>query len=219
MTTERFNTIKELIETASFSNQNLIEAINGDGRLTSANSEDNIICFIKELFSENNISAKIKDAPAPRWWYDFLIVFDDGEKIPVNLKATEGNQADNVSSKKGMFYALTGLWPENVRGLNQWASFNEALLKNYNPNIDTDYYFTIYFKDDETFLFTSLKRIETLVSNGNNLPFQCKWKDADIYTSRNIEEQSYYILNIFIDSFIKKQNGLDVLLKWRNEHE
>ena len=219
MTIEKFNLIKEIIETAFFSNTNLIQAKNKDGRLTSANSEDNVISFLKTLFNENNIDAIIQDAPAPRWWYDCLIIFDNGEKIPVNVKITEGNQADNVSSKKGMFYALTGLWPENIKGLNQWASFNEILLKNYNPNLDTDYYFIIYFKDNETFLFTSLKHIETLVPNGNNLPFQCKWKDADIYTSRSIKEQSYYILNTFIDSFIKKQSGLDVLLKWRNENE
>lgn len=219
MTKEKFNLIKNIIEITSFSNKNLIEAKNGDGRLTSANSEDNVITFLKELFYNNNISAIIEDAPAPRWWYDFLIIFDDGEKIPVNLKITEGNQADNVSSKKGMFYALTGIWPENIKGLNKWSSFNEELLKNYNPATDADYYFVIYFKDNENFLFTSLKHIETLVPNGNNLPFQCKWKNANIYTLRNIEEQSNYILNTFIDSFIKKQSGLDVLLKWREKHE
>lgn len=219
MTKEKFNLIKNIIEITSFSNKNLIEAKNGDGRLTSANSEDNVITFLKELFYNNNISAIIEDAPAPRWWYDFLIIFDDGEKIPVNLKITEGNQADNVSSKKGMFYALTGIWPEDIKGLNKWSSFNEELLKNYNPITDADYYFVIYFKDDENFLFTSLKHIKTLVPNGNNLPFQCKWKNANTYTLRNIEEQSNYILNTFIDSFIKKQSGLDVLLKWREKYE
>lgn len=217
MNNKMFNLLKETIETTSFSNQNLIQSFNGDGRLTSAISEDLVINFLQNLFIQKNIPATIEVAPM-RYWYDFLIKFKDGENIPVNLKITTGNQADNISSRKGMFYALTGLSPNKVSGLERHASFNEQLLKNYNPESHTDYYFIIYFKDKENFLFTSLKRIETLIPNGSNLPFQCKWKNNFIYTKRNEKEQSDYILNTFIDSFIKKANGLNILLEWRNKH-
>lgn len=217
MNNKMFNLLKETVETTSFSNQNLIQSFNGDGRLTSAISEDLVINFLQNLFIQKNIPATIEVAPM-RYWYDFLIKFKDGENIPVNLKITTGNQADNISSRKGMFYALTGLSPNKVSGLERHASFNEQLLKNYNPESHTDYYFIIYFKDKENFLFTSLKRIETLIPNGSNLPFQCKWKNNFIYTKRNEKEQSDYILNTFIDSFIKKANGLNILLEWRNKH-
>lgn len=217
MNNKMFNLLKETIETTSFSNQNLIQSFNGDGRLTSAISEDLVINFLQNLFIQKNIPATIEVAPM-RYWYDFLIKFKDDENIPVNLKITTGNQADNISSRKGMFYALTGLSPNKVSGLERHASFNEQLLKNYNPESHTDYYFIIYFKDKENFLFTSLKRIETLIPNGSNLPFQCKWKNNFIYTKRNEKEQSDYILNTFIDSFIKKANGLNILLEWRNKH-
>lgn len=217
MNNKMFNLLKETIETTSFSNQNLIQSFNGDGRLTSAISEDLVINFLQNLFIQKNIPATIEVAPM-RYWYDFLIKFKDGENIPVNLKITTGNQADNISSRKGMFYALTGLSPNKVSGLERHASFNEQLLKNYNPESHTDYYFIIYFKDKENFLFTSLKRIETLIPNGSNLPFQCKWKNNFIYTKRNEKEQSDYILNTFIDSFIKKANGLNILLEWRNKY-
>lgn len=217
MNNKMFNLLKETIETTSFSNQNLIQSFNGDGRLTSAISEDLVINFLQNLFIQKNIPATIEVAPM-RYWYDFLIKFKDGENIPVNLKITTGNQADNISSRKGMFYTLTGLSPNKVSGLERHASFNEQLLKNYNPESHTDYYFIIYFKDKENFLFTSLKRIETLIPNGSNLPFQCKWKNNFIYTKRNEKEQSDYILNTFIDSFIKKANGLNILLEWRNKY-
>lgn len=217
MTNERFNLLKNTIEKASFSNQDLIQSFNGDGRLTSAISESLIIDFLRDLFIKNNISITIEVAPI-RHWYDFLIKFEDGESIPVNLKITTGNQADNISSRKGMFYALTGISPDKIRGLERHVSFNEQLLKNYNPYNHKDYFFVIYFKDTETFLFTSLKRIETLTPNGSNLPFQCKWKNNLIYTQRDEKEQSEYILNTFIDSFIKKASGLNILLKWRDEN-
>ena len=108
MTNERFNLLKNTIEKASFSNQDLIQSFNGDGRLTSAISESLIIDFLRDLFIKNNISITIEVAPI-RHWYDFLIKFEDGESIPVNLKITTGNQADNISSRKGMFYAFKKL--------------------------------------------------------------------------------------------------------------
>lgn len=214
-----FMMLKNCIEKAVFSNQDLITANNGDGRLTSAISENTVITFFQDFFEKNNTPAKIVPAPTTRCWYDCLIQLNNGEKIPVNIKITTGNQADNISSKQGMFFALTGIWPESVRGLNHWDTFNQKLLENYNPHNNKDYYFIIYFKEEEKFFFSSLKRINVLTPNGSNLPFQCKWKNNLTYTQRLDQEQGLYILNTFIDSFIKKANGLDILLQWREEQK
>lgn len=208
-----YNYLKKKIEESKLSFKKLNTSTTGDGRMASAESEIVVIHHLEELF-KNIEGAKVSGASKARCWYDVLIEFN-GKTYPINIKITSGVGADNVSSKMGMFYSLTGLNPENVKGLNQWESFNKKLLENFCVN-DKDYYFIVYFEKEEEFLFTSLKRLDTLTPNGNNLPFQCKWINNKLPTKRSIEEQSIYILNTFIESFAKKISGLDILLKWRN---
>lgn len=196
---------------------NLIHSTTNDGRLESAESEQ-IICSLLQDYFKNNDNIIINPAPKARFWYDIGITVDN-VFYPINIKITNGNTADNVSSKKGMFYALTGIDPETIAGLDKWEKYNNLLIKNLNFEQDKDYYFLIYFKDSKTFFFTSLKRIDTLVPNGNNLPFQCCWKKNLNYTNRTKIEQGYYIMNVFINSFKKKISGLDILLNWEKQNE
>ena len=206
-----FEKIKTIIEESFISNQHLNHSTTGDGRLDSAESESVIIDHLKELFKESDI--QVESAP-PRCWYD--VAFKVNNKIfYTNVKITSGAQPDNVSSKLGLFYALTGILPTNFRGLNNWASYNKALLENINYNCDADYYFIVYFKDLETFLVTSLKRIQTLVPNGSNLPFQCKWSENDVFSDRTSEEQIKYLMNTYYDSWLKKVGGFEPLIGWR----
>ena len=210
-----FSELKEILESENFNINTLIHSTTGDGRLESAESEVLVTEFLKIVHSEINIS----NIPTKRYWYDILIEYK-GEKYPINIKMTSNSgSADNVGSKIGMFYALTGIWPDNVKGLNQWKTFNEKLTENFNPTNNSDYYFLVCFKDTGKFLFTSLKQIETLVPNGNNLPFQCNWGNNIIPTNRSNEEQSYYIINTFIESFVRKISGLDILINWRNNND
>lgn len=62
----------------------------------------------------------------------------------------------------------------------------------------------MYFKESESFLITSLKRIQTLVPNGSNLPFQCKWSDNCTFSTRTTEEQSQYLMDVYYNSWLKK---------------
>ena len=165
-----FNFLKNEIENSFLSSSCMKHSLTGDGRLDSAESEAVVIEHLKDL-SKYNDDIEIIDAPRPRYWYDILIKTDN-KVYHVNVKITSGSGADNVNSKEGLFYTLTGLWPENVRGLSRWESYNTLLTKNLNFSSDSDYYFVVYFKEDEMFLVTSLKRIEELTPNGNNLPFQ-----------------------------------------------
>lgn len=208
-----FSFLKKEIEDSYLSKFQLYHSTTGDGRLDSAESEIIVIEHLKALFADKK-NIEIIEAPRQRHWYDILIKIGD-YKYPVNIKITSGESADNVSSKEGLFYALTGIWPETIRGLTRWESYNTLLTKNFNASLDSDYYFIIYFKEDETFLFTSLKRIEELSPNGNNLPFQCNWSKNCTSTLRPIEEQSYYLMEIYFQSWIKKLNGFEPLLKWK----
>lgn len=208
-----FNYIKETIENSFFSKTQLNHSTTGDGRLDSAESEAGVIEHLKELFS--NTEVMVEPAP-PRCWYD--IAFKIGDKtLYANVKITSGEGADNVSSKLGLFYALTGILPTEVKDvrLDHWGPYNKKLLENLNYNCDADYYFVIYFKESENFLVTSLKRIQTLTPNGNNLPFQCKWSENNVFSTRSLEEQSQYLMDTYYDSWLKKIGGFEPLIGWR----
>ena len=61
--------------------------------------------------------------------------------------------------------------------------------------------------------WTSLKRIDKLVSNGNNLPFQCNWSKNRIFSNRTETEAMEYILKTYINSWDKKTDGYPHELK------
>lgn len=202
-----FNELKEIFENYKYNFNLTLE--NDDGRLNSAINESKVIAEINTIFnSENIIYAKVRE------WYDIALQFENNF-YPINIKISEGNSADNISSKKGLFYCLTGILPNDKRlsNINHWANYNKELNKFLDWNSKSDYYFLIIFKDTKQVLFTSLKHISELVPNGNNLPFQCKWKNNIKMTDRSEKEQILYIINTYIQSFKKKLAGLDELLQ------
>lgn len=207
-----FDFLKEEIENSYMPNTNMNFSTTGDGRLDSAESENAVIEHLQNLFADSEV--EVCAAPQERWWYDVLIKYQ-GQNYPINIKMTSGAGTDNVSSKIGLYYALTGRWPEQETGLVRWESYNSSLIQYFNPNSNADYYFVVYFKEEETFLFTSLKHLNTLVSNGNNLPFQCRWLDNCEATQRTQEEQSFYLMNVYFDSWVKKSKGFEPLMRWK----
>lgn len=207
-----YSFLKDKIENSHLSYSDMNFSTTGDGRLDSAESEETVIKHLQSLFEGTDI--KVFIPPAKRWWYDILIEYN-GKKYPINIKITTGNSSDNISSKLGMFYTLTGRWPENEKGLTKWESYNTSLVKYFNPSTEADYYFIVYFKKEEIFLFTSLKRLNTLVANGNNLPFQCKWSNNLENTTRSENEQCHYLMNVYFNSWIKKMSGFEPLMRWK----
>lgn len=210
-----FNFLKKEIEESFMSNENLKHSNTGDGRLDSAESEISVISHIQKLF--NNTDVKVLCAPKARYWYDIKIIYNNKE-YPINIKITSGNSADNVSSKEGLFYSLTGLNPDRTTGLTRWNTYNTLLTKNLNYSTDADYYFIIYFKQEEIFLFTSLKKLNKIVPNGNNLPFQCNWSENFIETTRSNKEQIDYLMETYFTSWVKKTSGFEPLMNWRIEN-
>ena len=120
----------------------------------------------------------------------------------------DNNYADNLSSKIGMGYALTGKNDLSI----QWEKFHKQIKENI--KIGYDYYFLIVNKNNSCDAFwTSLKRIETLIPNGNNLPFQCDWSKNRNFSTRNEIQAIYYILEQYIESWNKKVKGYPFDLK------
>ena len=169
-----------------------------DGRVNSGINEHEIL----ELLCESQFSSII-DVPSIRAWYDFRVACEQGELF-VNIKVSDlsNSAADNLSSKKGMGYALTGMkdLPDT------WPAFNRAISDNIRGGFD--YYFLVMNKNDSSDVFwTSLKRIRRLQPNGNNLPFQCDWSSNREWSSRTEEESIVYILSVYLDSWNKKISG------------
>ena len=203
-----FEQLKHIIETGKVTFDASVDS--KDGRINSIKDESEIAAYIKNLFGD-----KCEIAP-PRFWYDISLTID-GKFHPINIKSTTGKTIDNIGSKNGMFYAITGLDP-CVEKVTPFKTFESKLLNNINYTGDADYYFIIFFKETKELFFTSLKRICTLTPNGNNLPFQCKWNDNKVYTTRNHKDQIDYIINIYCESVKKKiEQQHQIILNYMRE--
>ena len=143
-----FNELKNLFE--NLSSFSLIKSNTGDGRIDSILNEEAVVKEIEKKATER--SFVFIDAP-PRYWYDCALKINN-IFLPINVKITTGEGYDNVSSKEGLFYALTGNLPEKV---NRWNNYIKTLLEEVKIN-DKDYYFLIYFKKDKKILFYFFKK-------------------------------------------------------------
>ena len=171
-----------------------------DGRINASINEDEIIKAIKSKFDI--------ELPPPRHWYDFAIK-KGSERIPVNIKVTSTATADNVQCKLGMYYALTGIWPTFANEM-PWGDYFALLKRDLNTKTDNDYYILVVSKKNPRDVFsTSLKQIQTLVANGNNLPFQCNWGNNRSPHSRTHDAAVKFLLGKFYDSIKLRANILD----------
>lgn len=161
----KLNKISNYLKTLNFQ----LSSQQDDGRINSILNENEVLKLIEKKFDI--------DIPQARDWADFYI-----DNIPVNIKITTTNTADNVSSKKGLYYALTG---EIYQGNGQWGNYLQLLKQNLKET-KKDYYFLIINKQNTNDIFiNSFKNISTLQPNGNNLPFQIKWRDNKKLNSKS----------------------------------
>ncbi len=161
-----------------------------DGRINSIKNEDEVLQIIEREFEV------IK--PRARDWYDFAIEKDD-ELYPINIKITNTKGNDNLSSKLGLYYALTGKLP-NFKNELRWELFFQELAENIEEN-EKDYYFLVINKENPQDIFVnSLKQLSQLVANGNNLPFQCHWNRNRVPVLRTYEESREFLLGSFYRS-------------------
>lgn len=182
---------------------------NRDGRVNSAMHEVQILAKLRTLFNTdryliaNGFDIKV---PGIRDWYDFGIVNKDKPEyfVPVNIKVTRLS-TDNLNCKLGIYFALTGLYPTELSNEINWEQLFCMLKQHINTFNDKDYYFLVANKADNTdFFWNSLKGLQSLVPNGNNLPFQTNWRQNRVRTPRTHDQAGYFILNCFKESVYKR---------------
>ena len=179
-----------------------ISAHNQDGRINSAMNEDEVLNFIERSFDFGQYRLV---RPQARDWFDFAIEGNQ-EFFPINIKVTNTTTVDNLNCKLGIYYALTGLKPSFGNGIG-WSAFFEKLSRSFASKKDKDYYFLIVNKKDLSDVFCStLKCIQNLTPNGNNLPFQSKWKDNHELVFRTFEQAADFIMNAFAASIKLRSN-------------
>lgn len=161
-----------------------------DGRINSAFNEDEIVNILENNFLINR--------PKMRDWIDFSFE-SKGVFYPVNIKVSTMKTADNLNCKLGIYYALTGNIPTFNNGI-AWDNYFKMLSDNLKEN-NADYYFLIINKNNPKDIFAnSLKGLEVLVPNGNNLPFQAKWDNNRTFTPKSFELAKNFLLNAFEES-------------------
>lgn len=184
----------------------------GDGRIDSQENERQISHAL-ELYAisrqwNEQLGLELEVAP-PRHWYDFAVRGRDGLFLPVNVKVSTLQTSDNLSSKEGVFYALTGVDPKRVN-IATWERFCEGIAAHLGVNPQADYYFLVVGKRDPGDVFwTSLKRIEELVPNGNNPPFQCRWESNRNHVERSPDEAQRYVLGVLEETFRLRARALE----------
>ncbi len=161
-----------------------------DGRINSAFNEDEVVNLLADYFPIKR--------PKMRDWMDFSFE-ENGSFYPVNIKVSALQTADNLNCKLGIYYALTGQIPSFGNGVS-WEKYFCDLQDHLAPN-SADYYFLIINKDAPSDVFaTSLKGLQSIVPNGNNLPFQAKWDDNRGVRFRDFEAAKVFLLNAFGES-------------------
>lgn len=161
-----------------------------DGRINSAFNEDEIFRLLESKFTINH--------PNMRDWVDFSF-YENNVFYPVNIKVSTTKTTDNLNCKLGIYYALTGKIPPFNNGVS-WEIYFKTLSENLEPN-SKDYYFLIINKDNPSDVFvTSLKSLESILPNGNNLPFQAKWDNNRQLINRDFGSAKAFLLGTFEES-------------------
>ena len=189
--------------------QNLILTKNhSDGRVNSIINEGELLKILISKFSYIQI-------PKERNWFDFSFE-ENNQFYPVNIKICTTKTTDNLSAKAGIYFALTGTI------LNSKSTSWEKYLYNLYLNIketESDYYFLVFNKDDnQDIVLTSLKKLQTLVPNGSNPPFQCCWNKNRVLVERDFEESCDFILGTLGKTLKLKADGIDSFRKYFSKY-
>lgn len=194
-----------------------------DGREDSQKSERRITQTLALQFEADQYFADngLTFTPSPaRYWYDFLI---EGRKsglwLPVNVKISGFSGSDNLSSKEGLFYAMTGVDPKKVPrpenpkrawGINTWEPYCEAMAHYLGANKSADYYFLVINKVDIGHVFwTSLRQMAELDPNGSNLPYQANWARNSMRVERTWQESAEFLMGVFREALVLRARVLD----------
>jgi hypothetical protein len=184
----------------------LFETSHTDGRVNSSISEKYVLSVLEQHFEIT--------LPRHREWFDFKY-----QNIPINIKITDlskKNQADNLNCKLGIYHSFTNDKEMKLHNEISWNLLIKKLFDNFEET-ENDYYFLIINKKNpEDCFFNSLKKIQTLIPNGNNLPFQCQWEKNRIPFERTFEESKTYIFSMLEKSLELRASPYQTFLDNQN---
>jgi hypothetical protein len=184
-----FDDVKKTLDNFSASNTY------SDGRRNSSIDEDVAIDLLKKDF---NIII-----PPPRSWFDVAIV-DGSETYYCNIKSSTFKAADNFSAKLAMLYCFTDIDIAEFNQYNPWSKFESCLVKYKDVDVNRNYYMIVINKNDGSCIIQSLKTLQKLQANGNNLPFQINWNDNKTCVLRTHKEARDFIIGTYKSSVKKK---------------
>ena len=173
-----------------------ISSLTEDGRTNSVIDERVIIDIL--------LKSKFKDdikVPKIRSWCDLLI-----QNMPVNIKSTTTQTADNVGNLSLCVHAYTDYVLDFNKSYNNGTLskilFSKIQNKEYNTDANKDYYFIVINKcNPKNIIVNSILGLTKPTPNINNLPFQIKWSDNQECKFTNINDK----IKMFVDC-VKKPN-------------
>jgi hypothetical protein len=186
--------IKKILESENFQFSTQSE----DGRINSCTDEDKVIKLLIKKFGE-----KIKK-PKIRMWYDILVFDFICGWIPINIKTTTTITSDNTGNLAMCVYSYTDekldINKSYENGKMSDILFTKLQHKKYNTNNKKDYYFIVLNKtDSRDIIINSVKGLEFLTPNINNLPFQVCWNKNRTFKYENINKK----IKLFIECLQK----------------
>lgn len=158
-----------------------------DGRTNSCLDENYIIQKLLESSFKERLYI-----PESRHWFDMAIRDFKYGWLPINIKSTTTQTADNTGNLAMCVYALTN-YDMEIKSSYQNGNMSKKLIdgiinKHYNYNLKRDYYFIVINKDNSSVISNSLKGLTDLTPNINNLPFQVKWCNNKNFKYKSINE-------------------------------
>lgn len=171
---------------------------NDDGRINSSVDEDKIINMIIKKYRNRIKKPKI------RMWYDLLAYDYLYGWIPINIKITTMTTNDNTGNLAMCVHSYTdGVLNFNNHYENGKMSiilFDKLKHKKYNRQYKKDYYFLVLNKNDiKDIIINSVKGLNMLCPNINNLPYQVCWNKNKKFEYKHITKN----IEMFIECLQK----------------
>jgi adenine-specific DNA-methyltransferase len=180
-----------------------------DGRSQSANLEAEVLSAIKFHLLEKHPKWNIELSKA-RAFYDLKI-----NGIYINLKLTAGKTADNSSSKKGIFYSITGQ-DSSYPASSTWNTFFTMLqqakaqgrFKQVREKA-SEYHYLVIHKTTGAVLFKPIFDIHTYKSNPSN-DLQIQWSNEFAHAGYTTPDEMYLSkVKCLLDTIQRSCQGVD----------
>lgn len=167
---------------------------NEDGRINSCMDEESIIKILIKEYGERIYK------PKKRMWYDILVYDYIYNWIPINIKSTTTKTSDNIGNLAICVHSYTNheldLYKSYQNGIMSKILIEKIRKKKYNMIHKKDYYFIIINKNNkDEVIVNSIKGLNELTPNINNIPFQVCWSKNKEFEYKSIDENITMLLN------------------------